>query len=91
AEAWILGKRASVFIKDSLQLMDVVAPAAGADQHLGFSFWGVLGGKNLAHQVVWVVLVTIHALVGDQGLGSVHVWAPCRRGPATGSGRRDEK
>ncbi|MFU3708023.1 hypothetical protein ACM7I6_30945, partial [Pseudomonas aeruginosa] len=57
--------------------MDVVAPAAGADQHLGFSFRGVLGGENLAHQVVWVVLVTIHALVGDQGLGSVHAWAPC--------------
>lgn len=48
---------------------------------------GVLGGKNLAHQVVWVVLTTIHALVGDQVLGGVHAWAPCRLGPATGSGR----
>ena len=55
AEAWILGKRASVTIKDSLQLMDVVAPGSRGRQPR-LLLRGVLGGKNLAHQVVWVVL-----------------------------------
>lgn len=51
--------------------MDVVAPAAGADQDLGFTFRGVLCREDLAHQVERVVLTAIHALVGDQVLGNV--------------------
>ena len=69
----MLGKRVSVFIRDSLQLMDVVAPAAG-QTNTSASPSGCSRRKNLAHQVVWVVLATIHALVVDLVLGSVHAY-----------------
>ena len=45
-----------------------------ADQHLGFTFRGVLGGENLAHRGGWCW--SHSCTVGDQVLGSGHAWIP---------------